>query len=243
MDCGEMGPSHQPGHGPCGLLGFELDFGGRPAIVDTGVRGYGGDALRAHVRSTRAHNTLVIGGREQSEIWGVFRVARRARLRGTAVATADAESAARFEAAYRPYWSAAVTHRRTVRRERDSNGAWVIDDTVVGATGEPIASLIHLHPSLSVSEASTRRIVATYPDGATVVIAPVGVDSLCTWRGSESPPQGWWCPEFGVALPATAIELQVAANDGRRFGYSIRYVPNQHDRPGRPPDRHAFTAE
>src|SRR5690606_2555175 len=67
-------------HAHCDLLSFELDLAGLPFAVDAGVSGYADAPLREFVRSTRAHNTVVIGGREQSEIWGVYRVARMAEV-------------------------------------------------------------------------------------------------------------------------------------------------------------------
>ena len=79
VDCGEVGPDYQPGHAHCDTLSFELASDGRTIIVDSGVYDYEDSEMRRYVRSTRAHNTAMVDGCEQSEIWGAFRVARRAR--------------------------------------------------------------------------------------------------------------------------------------------------------------------
>ena len=79
IDCGQIGPDYQPGHAHCDTLSYELWLDGRPVVVDTGVHDYEASETRAYARSTRAHNTVVLDNEEQSEFWGVFRVARRAR--------------------------------------------------------------------------------------------------------------------------------------------------------------------
>ncbi len=79
IDCGAIGPDYQPGHAHCDTLSYELAIDGRRVIVDSGVHDYEPTQHRAYARSTPAHNTVVIDGQEQSEMWGVFRVARRAR--------------------------------------------------------------------------------------------------------------------------------------------------------------------
>ena len=80
MDCGLLRPDYQPGHGHCDALSFELSVAGQRMIVDSGVDDYYGELeWRQYYRSTRAHNTVVVDGEEQSELWDRFRVARRAR--------------------------------------------------------------------------------------------------------------------------------------------------------------------
>ena len=79
IDCGHIGPDYQPGHAHCDTLSYELAINGRRVIVDSGVFDYEPSSERAYARSTKAHNTVVVDGEEQSEIWGVFRVARRAK--------------------------------------------------------------------------------------------------------------------------------------------------------------------
>jgi uncharacterized heparinase superfamily protein len=81
IDAGPIGPDYQPGHGHCDMLSFVLYVDGRPCIVDTGSSTYE-DCERRHTeRTTFSHNTVAVAGREQSEIWGAFRVARRARIK------------------------------------------------------------------------------------------------------------------------------------------------------------------
>lgn len=76
MDAGEIAPVHMPGHGHCDALSFELSLNGHPLFVNSGTGQYQGE-YRAFFRSTRAHNTVVIDGQEQSQCWGEHRVAKR----------------------------------------------------------------------------------------------------------------------------------------------------------------------
>lgn len=79
MDAGEIGPDYIPGHAHSDTLSFELYLDGKPFIVDTGISTYEKNERRQYERSTAAHNTVQLDDWEQSEIWGGFRVARRAR--------------------------------------------------------------------------------------------------------------------------------------------------------------------
>ena len=74
---GEIGPSYQPGHAHADTFSFELWKKGRKIIGDTGCSTYLVGAVRSHERSTRAHNTVVIDGRNSSEVWASHRVGRR----------------------------------------------------------------------------------------------------------------------------------------------------------------------
>lgn len=76
FDAGKIGVDYQPAHGHCDCLSFELSLDGKPLFVNEGTYEYQGE-LRKHFRKTFAHNTVVIGGHEQSQCWGGFRVAKR----------------------------------------------------------------------------------------------------------------------------------------------------------------------
>ena len=77
-EIGGPGPSHQPGHAHAGTLGFELMLKEHRVLVDTGTNSYDVGAKRDYLRSTQAHNTLVVEGQSSSEAWSSFRLGRRA---------------------------------------------------------------------------------------------------------------------------------------------------------------------
>lgn len=79
IDAAPIGPDHLPGHGHADSLHFVVHLNGRPLLVDTAVSTYEKNARRAIERSTAAHNTVVVGGRNSSDVWAGFRVGKRAR--------------------------------------------------------------------------------------------------------------------------------------------------------------------
>lgn len=82
MDAGSVGPSYQPGHAHAGTLSVEVCMGGKRVVVNQGISTYEKNAQRQWERGTGAHSTLRVDGQDSSEVWGGFRVARRARVVG-----------------------------------------------------------------------------------------------------------------------------------------------------------------
>jgi hypothetical protein len=213
IDCGEPGPAYQMGHAHCDLLSFELDLDGRPVVVDSGTPGYAGDPLRAYCRSTRAHNTVQVDDREQSEAWGVFRVARRAAPRSAAQSGGRADY--RFRGSCVHQDGQTVHHRQVAREGR----AWVVEDRVEGAAGRRVTSYLHLHPRLEVAEDGGGWIARAA--GERVRIEPFGGASVRLVKGESDPAQGWFCPRFGERIPAPVLELTMDRYDGSPFGYRM----------------------
>lgn len=80
VDAGQVGPNYIPGHAHCDAMSFELFKDGKPVIINCGTYGYQCEE-RQFFRSTAAHNTVMVNEVEQSQCWGAFRVAKRARVR------------------------------------------------------------------------------------------------------------------------------------------------------------------
>ena len=80
IDVGNIGPDYQPAHAHSDTFNFELINKGKPIIVDTGISTYEKNSKRQEERSTNSHNTVVINSQNQTQVWGGFRVARRAKI-------------------------------------------------------------------------------------------------------------------------------------------------------------------
>ena len=80
VDVGNIAAAYQPGHTHADSLTYELRMDGKPVVVDTGVSTYNKDARRQVERSSAAHNVVVVDGKDSSEVWGGFRVGRRAKV-------------------------------------------------------------------------------------------------------------------------------------------------------------------
>lgn len=83
-DVAPVGPDYLPGHAHADTLSFELSLHGRRRLVNGGTSTYENNAERLRQRGTAAHNTVVVDGKDSSEVWSAFRVARRARVHDVA---------------------------------------------------------------------------------------------------------------------------------------------------------------
>ena len=76
---GKIGPDYIPGHAHADSLSFVCNINDKPVIVDPGITTYEKNEIRQNERSTSSHNTLSIGDKNSSNVWGGFRVAQRAK--------------------------------------------------------------------------------------------------------------------------------------------------------------------
>lgn len=80
VDVGSITSPCQPGHSHADTFSYLLRVDGKPFVVDTGISTYNKTQRRQYERSTAAHNTVVIDGKDSSMVWGGFRVGRRAKV-------------------------------------------------------------------------------------------------------------------------------------------------------------------
>ena len=141
FDAGPIGPDYQPGHGHCDMLSIEVSHKGRRVIANSGISTYEKGEQRLAERRTAAHNTVRVDNAEQSELWGSFRVGRRAR-----VIEANIDNGNWAEGAHDGYKTLKghVIHRRRVDV---ANGNVTVSDLIEG-TGEHTAE-IFWHPAVN----------------------------------------------------------------------------------------------
>ena len=140
VDVGRIGPDYIPGHSHSDTLNFILHFHGKPMIVDTGVSTYEKNQKRNQERSTSAHNTVAIAGGEQSEVWGGFRVARRANVFNLE------ESTNLISASHDGYFRIHTFHQRSFSFEE--NSITIIDKISKKSDAK---AYLHFHPDVEVS--------------------------------------------------------------------------------------------
>lgn len=104
IDAAAIGPNDIPGHAHADSLTFELHLNGQPVIVDPAISTYEKNERRAWERATPAHNTVTVDERNSSDVWGGFRVGRRA------VTTLERETKNSLTASHKGY---GPVHRRT----------------------------------------------------------------------------------------------------------------------------------
>ncbi|MBC3758485.1 alginate lyase family protein [Hyunsoonleella sp. SJ7] len=148
LDVGDIGPTYQPGHAHSDTFSFELYVKMRPVIVETGISTYEKNERRQLERATCAHNTVQMDGFEQSEIWGGFRVGKRARI----IALEETEKS--VKATHDGYKSLGVLHSREFST---ANNKILISDRVTD-TMHTQRAYIHFHPSVEFEEITSRSI-------------------------------------------------------------------------------------
>ncbi|MFH5893496.1 heparinase II/III domain-containing protein [Clostridium perfringens] len=79
FDCGDCGPDYNLGHAHADNLNVILTVGDYELLVDSGTYTYNIGNKRDYYRSTIAHNTVCINSQNSSDVWGGFRVAKRAK--------------------------------------------------------------------------------------------------------------------------------------------------------------------
>lgn len=204
LDVARIGPDYLPGHAHADTLSFELSLAGQRVLVNSGTSCYGTSAERLRQRGTGAHNTVIAGGLDSSEVWSGFRVARRARPSGLRIER-DATSI-RVECAHDGYCRdrRRLVHRRQWRLTADS---LEIHDIL---EGDPVDGLarFHLHPDVGVDEPG-----AEHKPLPRVRVASVG-ERLEIVAST-------WHPRFGVTLPSRAVVCAVPAN--RRTGVNVSW--------------------
>lgn len=202
LDIARIGPDYLPGHGHADTLSFEFSLDGRRLIVNSGTSVYAGGPERLRQRGTAAHNTVEIDGENSSEVWSGFRVARRARPQGLAVArvadgcivTCGHDGYARLKGRPR-HW----------RTWRFGNGKLTVSDKVEGGYRSAVAAF-HFHPALTASEAS---------GGSSGTLA-VEQETVLRWRIVKAAARieaSTWHPEFGMSVPAQRLLVTLSGGE------------------------------
>ena len=202
-DAGPIGPDYIPGHAHGDIFSFELSLKGHRVIVDSGVYDYVPGTMRQYCRSTRAHNTVEIDGRDQCEFWGAFRVARRGYPHDIRWEPAsDGFCLSGWHDGYRRL-PGRPAHHRTIVWEGSNRLA--VRDRIRAHRTVIAASRLHLHPRCRIKRLGVRDAVIEYPEG----VFQVAFEG----QGKLSREEVFYCPEFGRKEPNVALAFTF---DGKR---------------------------
>ena len=212
LDGGVLGPDSLPAHGHADLFTYELSVYGRRVVTDSGVFEYAPGERRQYGRSTPAHNTVAVDGRDQAEVYGSFRVGRRFPPRDVRFASAAGEST--FSGSFGGYarlLGDGIVHTRTVRAAGDTV---TVEDVVTGAGRHRVESFVHLHPAVSLRLDGDRARVAR--DGA------AGEFRASQLFGRTT---GSYSPRFGVAEERAVLVLRHDGPLPARLAYTFTAAP------------------
>lgn len=237
FDCGPLGFRSIAAHGHADALSITLRAFGRDILVDPGTYDYFTyPAWRSYFRSTRAHNTIAVDGRDQSEMRGPFMWGRRAAAACRAwtpgedggLVTGEHDGYARL--------SDPVIHRRTVAL--DGAGRTLrIEDELLGDGKHEYAFYLHFSEHCEL----TRRGESEFD----VVVAGgrlrLRVDprlAVETSRGLIDPIAGWVSrgyhrktPTFtliGCCSAAGRVKLETLIEIGQALADGVPDDPIEH---------------
>jgi hypothetical protein len=190
MDCGALGFGELAAHGHADALSVLLSVYGREVLIDPGTYDYfTHPQWRAYFRGTRAHNTVVVDERDQSEMQGPFLWGGRAAARCVTFEPSDVGGAVTAEHDGYERLEQPVKHRRTVTLD-GARGEVVVRDELRGAGAHTARVLWHFGEACRVSPAGEGVFVAEFGVGV-VRMRIEGIDAARALRGSEDPVSGW----------------------------------------------------
>jgi uncharacterized heparinase superfamily protein len=193
LDVAPVGPDYLPGHAHADTLSFELSLASQRVIVNGGTSCYGLGAARMRERQTVSHSTVEVDHHDSSEVWGGFRVARRAypfdyvEQRDTGSVTVACSHDGYRRLPGRP------VHRRTWTL---CEGRLEIGDRILGTCGTAQARYI-FHPAVRISAQAPGCWALSLPSGAQALI------EVNVGHGSLAP--AYYSPEFGTVVPTTCL--------------------------------------
>lgn len=187
VDAGAIGPDYIPGHAHCDCGSFELFWHDMPLFVNCGTGQYQG-VKRPYYRSTRAHNTALINGHEQSDCWREHRVGKRIRNVNAKVNDLD------LQCSYENYFGERHSRKFTL-----TNSCLEVSEQVENAgKNAKIKSFLHVAPEFRVLK-QAEKIEVFLENKIVCYIKVFGAEiSLKTCD---------YAPEFEMEQEATEIML------------------------------------
>lgn len=206
FDAGPFGRSHQHED----KLGFWLFAYGRSFLVDPGRHLYDQSAVsyRDHLRSTRAHSTILLDGQGQHSVacrdtW----IAEKPLELGWSVEPGEIRARGEYELGYGADNAIRVIHRREVVFVRER--CWVLFDELTGEGTHEIESRFQFAPGPVTLDGVRAR--TGFAD-ANLLLWPVGTPAIAEARleeGRENPRGGWYSDGYNKIEPAPALALTV----------------------------------
>ena len=212
FDCGGMGMING-GHGHADSLSIVLSVGGKELLADPGTCTYNAaPEWRTFFRSTRAHNTALVDGRDQSEMGETFRWNQIAQSRVVKQLTrAGIEYVEGEHNGYTRLPQGVVHRRRLLYCKPDY---WVVVDDFRGEGEHSFDLYYHFGPEVEISFGGCDgfkqelELHAQVPGGGLRVFlcasAPLKAEIV---RGQSAPIQGWVSRRYGEKRPALTLRV------------------------------------
>jgi uncharacterized heparinase superfamily protein len=198
LDVAPIGPDYLPGHAHADTLSFELSVFGQRVVVNGGTSRYGLGRERLRERGTAAHSTVQVTGLDSSEVWGGFRVGRRAYPFDLQILNEPGKLQVACSHDGYTRLNGAPVHRREWVMER---GSLRVADAVRGGAHAALARYI-LHPSVRIVADGENNWQLTLPKGQSLRV------KVLAGRARLEPAS--YAPEFGIVLSTQCLAVELA---------------------------------
>jgi hypothetical protein len=192
-------------HAHADALSVEVRYGGVDILADPGTYCYHGEPeWRSYFRSTIAHNTVELDGRNQSGEGGPFLWLRHANAREIRVQ--DIGDAAEWTAEHDGYLSLRppAWHRRCILLDRASRAVDIVDE--IGSSHQ-LRLAFHLGPDIH-AELDGACAMLSWPGMSAPQAARLKLPQPLRWslhRGETDPILGWYSSGLGRRTPAFTL--------------------------------------
>jgi len=198
FDHGSLGHAPLFGHAHADALALSVAVQGEFLLIDPGTFSYADADFRAYFRGTRAHNTVVVDGRDQAQQVGAFRWTQP--YSAELVHTESQEGVVHLVARHDGYLGLGVTHWRWVRI-LPAGRMMVVD--VLDGVGEHSLEL-NWHCG---AEPRACAVGVELGTSQRLRLFVVGGDASLS-RGSLEPVVGWRSNAYGRKTPATTLHAR-----------------------------------
>ncbi len=192
-----MGPSY--GHGHADALSLVMDISGKELLVDPGTFSYTGDPeWRSYFRSTPAHNTICVDGRDQAQQATAFQWSRpyTAELVGSHLIE---DGVIILHARHNGYADVGVEHIRYTIVVPDT--AVIVLDQINGAGTHKLDQYWHL-----AADPVVENGILSFSGYGHVVLFGLQDDDFTLHKGELDPICGWRSSCYGVREPITTVK-------------------------------------
>ncbi|CAD7778199.1 Heparinase II/III-like protein [Candidatus Methanoperedenaceae archaeon GB50] len=214
FDHGPLGMPPAYGHGHADALSILFNIE-EDIFIDPGTYTYGGDQRwRKYFRSTSAHNTITVDGKDQAVQKGTFiwdkpyncRFLNCIKLENGVILIAEHDG---YKRLFSP-----VKHQRAIYINK--NGILLILDQIKGKGKHQIELNWHINPKANVIKIEDKLFQINIGPIKGMLFLKGGKVFLVS--GVENPKiQGWWSPRYNVRKPAPVLSVLTNMEDFHEF--------------------------
>ncbi len=207
IDHGPLGYLSIAAHGHADALAIWLHINGFPILVDAGTYLYhSGGHWRDYMRSTLAHNTLSIDGKDSSQISGTFNWGTKA---NSILLKYDSETEYLNLIAEHDGYEKKFNARHRRQVQQHSNGNFIVKDSLHGVANElPVEIGFLIHPELKIVKQNNVWIIFQGNKSILKVESPTDYLKSSIKQGQQQPIQGWYSEEFNHIVTAPRLVFE-----------------------------------